>query len=110
MMQFEKKAEKHGEMRIYELTSPYRIHSPLSTILGLKHPHKTIIIINKTTNPISISARRHDKKIAVNNLLEQAVKGFKGANAGGHIPAAGAGFHKKYLSIFKKRLTWKTQE
>ncbi len=104
---FEKKAEKHGEMRIYELVSTYRVHSPLSTILGLKHPHKTVIIINKTGNPISVSARRHDKKIAVNNLLEQAIKGFAGANAGGHTPAAGAGFHKKYLKTFKERL-WKT--
>ncbi len=105
---FEKKAEKHGDLRIYELVSLYRVHSPLSTILGLKHPHKTVIIINKTGNPISISARRHDRKIAVNNLLESAIKGFAGANAGGHAPAAGAGFHKKYLSTFKKRLIkWK---
>jgi single-stranded DNA-specific DHH superfamily exonuclease len=106
---FEKKAERHGETRVYELTSPYRVHSPLSTILGLKHPHKTIIIINKSTTPVSVSARRHDKKVAVNNLLEKAIKGFKGANAGGHVPAAGAGFDKKYLSKFKKRLiAWKT--
>ena len=104
---FEKKAEKHKELRIYELVSLYRVHSPLSTILGLKHPHKTVIIINKTGNPISVSARRHDRKIAVNNLLEKAIKGFAGANAGGHAPAAGAGFHKKYLPTFKKRIiTW----
>ncbi len=101
---FEKKAEKHGEMRIYELVSPYRVHSPLSTILGLKHPHKTVIIINKTVNPISVSARRHDRKVAVNSLLENAIKGFAGANAGGHVPAAGAGFNQKYLEKFKKRL------
>jgi len=103
---FEKKTEKYGDIRIYEMTSEYRIHSVLSTILGLKYPHKTIIIINKTSPIISVSARRGDKKIAVNNLLEEAIKGFKGANAGGHVPAAGAGFPKKYLKTFKKRITW----
>jgi single-stranded DNA-specific DHH superfamily exonuclease len=107
---FEKKAEKHKDMRIYELTSKYGIHSALSTILGLKHKHKTIIIINKTTPSISVSSRRHDKKIPVNELLEKAVKGFKNANAGGHAPAAGAGFNKKYLGEFKKRLIWTTSE
>ncbi|MEM3154024.1 MAG: DHH family phosphoesterase [Candidatus Woesearchaeota archaeon] len=102
---FEKKAEKREEMLIYELTSKYRVHSPLSTILGLKYPHKTIIIINKTSPQISVSARRGDKKTAVNNLLEKAVKGIPNSNAGGHAPAAGAGFPKKYLKTFKQRLT-----
>ena len=89
------------------MTSKYRIHSPLSTILGLKYPHNTIIII-RAGRGIAVSARRGDKKIAVNDFLEKAVKGFKGANAGGHIPAAGAGFHKKYLNTFKQRIrTWK---
>lgn len=101
---FEKKAEKQGEMRIYEMISRYRIQSPISTILGLKYPHRTIIIINKTQPIIAVSARRGDKKVAVNNLLEKAVKGFKNANAGGHVPAAGARFDKKYLKTFKKRI------
>ncbi len=106
---FEKKAEKHKDMRIYEMTSKYRIHSALSTILGLKYPDKTIIIINKTGAIISVSGRRGDKKKPVNTLLENAIKGFEGANAGGHTPAAGAGFNKKYLNTFKQRLTqWKT--
>lgn len=106
---FNKKAEKNKQMRIYELTSKYRINSVLSTILGLKYPHKTIIIINKTHPFISVSARRGDKKIAVNDLLEKAINGFKKANAGGHVPAAGAGFSKKYLKQFKQRL-WKSSE
>ena len=104
---FDKKAEKHGELRIYELVSPYRVHSSLSTILGLKYPHRTIIIINKTSANIAISARRGDKKIAVNNLLEKAIRGFKGADAGGHVPAAGAHFNKRYLETFKQRIRGK---
>jgi single-stranded DNA-specific DHH superfamily exonuclease len=102
---FEKKAEKHGDLRLYEFASKYRIHSPLSTILGLKHPHKTVIIINTGFPKAAVSARRHDRKVAVNTLLENAVKGIPDSNAGGHTPAAGGGFPKKYLKTFKARIT-----
>lgn len=101
---FEKKAEKHKDIRIYEMSSKYAIHSALSTIAGIKHPHQTIIIINKPDRMARVSARRSDKKKAVNLLLENAVKGFKEANAGGHVPSAGAGFPKKYLKQFKQRI------
>lgn len=104
---FEKKTNSKKDLFIYELTSPYRIHSVLSTVLGLKYPHRTIIIINTTHSQISVSARRGDKKKAVNELLEQAIMGFDNANAGGHVPAAGAGFPKKHLATFKERL-WNT--
>jgi single-stranded DNA-specific DHH superfamily exonuclease len=106
---FEEKGEKKEDMIIYEMKSPYRIHSILSTILGLKYPHKTIVIINHISNKIAVSSRRGDKKKAVNELLEQCIKGFPNANAGGHVPAAGAGFEEKDLSEFKKRL-WNSLE
>jgi len=98
-----KNAKKYKDLYIYEMKTKHRIHSPLSTILGLKYPHRTIIIINKD-HQISVSARRGDKTKPVNNLLENSIKGFKNSNAGGHIPAAGAGFPQKYLKTFKKRL------
>ncbi len=101
---FKTKAKRKGQLHVYEMTSKYRIHSPISTLIAIKNPHKTIIIINKKNKIIAASARREDYKVAVNKLLENAIKGFKGANAGGHTPAAGAGFHKKYLKKFKERL------
>jgi len=104
---FETHAKHRGELYIYELDSPYRVQSALSTILGIDYPHRTIIIINVGLPMISVSARRGDKQVAVNELLEQAVEGFDHANAGGHIPAAGAGFPKHYLEKFKENL-WKT--
>ncbi|MCX6708414.1 MAG: DHH family phosphoesterase [Candidatus Woesearchaeota archaeon] len=106
---FKTKAKRRGELYIYEMISKYRVHSPISTLLALKNPHKTIIIINKTNKIIAVSARREDSKIAVNKILENAIKGFKGANAGGHTPAAGAGFNKKYLKTFKERI-WKSEQ
>lgn len=101
---FETKAEIFGETHYYELKSKYRVNSPLSTILGLKYPNKTVLIVNTTKPTISVSARRGDKVKPVNTLLENAVKDFKDANAGGHAPAAGAGFSKKYLKTFKQRI------
>ncbi|MBS3147639.1 DHH family phosphoesterase [Candidatus Woesearchaeota archaeon] len=101
---FETKAEIYGETHFYELKSKYRVNSPLSTILGLKYPNRTILIVNTTKPTISVSARRNDKNPPVNTLLENAIKGFKDANGGGHAPAAGAGFSKKYLKTFKQRI------
>ncbi len=103
---FAKKAKRHGKLPlyIYEMTSKYHIHGPISTILGLKYPNRTFVVINTTHDPVSVSARRGDKKYPVNNLLEEAIYGFEPANAGGHAPAAGAGFPKKHLKTFKERL------
>ncbi len=101
---FKSKKEEFGELWVYKLKSRYRIHSVLSTLLGLQYPTKTIVIINNTKPMISISARRGDGKKPVNILLERAILQFKKANAGGHVTAAGAGFPRKYLNTFKKRI------
>lgn len=101
---FPKGAERHGELRIFEIKPKFHLQGPVSTILGLKYPHNTIIVADISRDFISISARRGDKKLAVNTLLEKAVEGLKDAHAGGHVPAAGAGFNKMYYSVFKKRV------
>ncbi len=106
---FNRKAEHKKDLYIYELVSKYRVHSPMSTILGLKYPNRTILIINKTTDRISVSARRGDKKKPVNLLLERATAGIPESNAGGHTPAAGAGFPKTFLDEFKRRI-WKLEQ
>lgn len=90
---------------IFYLFAPqHAITSPISTILGFKYPDKTVIIASKSEDRMHVSARRQDKKLAVNNLLENAVKGFENANAGGHIVAAGATFKAAYFETFKKRI------
>lgn len=100
-----KKSEKHNSLYIYEINSLIPgIKSPLSTILGLKYPQKTIIIISKQGRKVKVSARRGDKKVAVNNLLETAVRGLPESNAGGHIPSAGATLRITDYLLFKKRL------
>jgi single-stranded DNA-specific DHH superfamily exonuclease len=91
---------------IFYLIKPkYKIKAPLSTRLSLKYPHKTIIVVQDTGKEIvGISARRRDEKVAVNELLEGAVKGLEKANAGGHIPAAGGKVRKEDLQKFKENI------
>ena len=62
------------------------------------------MIVSKQKPNVRISGRRGDKKIAVNSLLENAVKGLPESNAGGHIPSAGAKLLLKDYPLFKARL------
>jgi len=100
-----KKSEKYKSLYIYEITSKIEgIKSPLSTILGLKYPHRTIVIISRKGSKARISARRGDKEVAVNSLLEKAARDLPAANAGGHVPSAGATISVRDYPKFKKRL------
>jgi single-stranded DNA-specific DHH superfamily exonuclease len=103
---FEEKAENKGNIWLYEIDPSASIGSVISTILALKYPEYVILVSRHRNNGVSINARNHSAKRAVNDLLEKAVKGFKGANAGGHRPAAGAFVRKKDYAEFKKRI-WK---
>jgi single-stranded DNA-specific DHH superfamily exonuclease len=89
---------------IYEINPEYNTKSPLCTLLGIKYPHKTILTVSKKKDKVAISARRGDSNVSVNKLLENAVKGMPHANAGGHVPSAGAVVPKKYYKKFKKRI------
>lgn len=102
---FEKGAETKGDVIIGEINSKYHIKSPLITRLSMhKYRNKTMIILQKSGKFYLISARRQDKKVAVNELLVNAVKGLPDAGAGGHKPAAGGFIRVEDLDEFKKRL------
>ena len=101
---FSKRAEKHGDLFWFEFQPKNQIKGPLGTILGQKHKHNTILIVDTRGSLVNISARRSDRKIAVNALLEQAIKGLPHAAGGGHIPAAGATVRKQDLVEFKRRI------
>ena len=89
----------------YIIKSKYRIKAPLNTRLSLESPNKTILLLQESeNNMIGISARRRDEKVAVNELLENAIKGLEGASGGGHIPAAGAKIRKQDLQKFKQNI------
>ena len=93
------------ELVFYFIKPRFGIRAPISTQLSLRHPHKTIIVVRDMDDEmLGISARRHDEKIAVNELLEQATADLKGANAGGHVPAAGGKIQRSDLGNFKENL------
>ena len=101
---YQKLAEFYDEFDLvfYHINPKYSVK--ISTILSYQNPHKTLIVLKPDKNMISISARRQDRKIKVNDLLEDAVKNLENGTAGGHVPAAGGKFMKKDLRQFKKNI------
>ena len=98
------------EDKIFYFIKPkYPVKSNLCTVLSFDYPEKTIIIAQEMPSEeiMTVSARRRDSKVRVNDMLEQVTKGLERAGGGGHIPAAGGRFLKKDFEIFKKRvLEW----
>lgn len=106
VLAFEKKAEfLPNDLVFYEFSPTYKIKSHVINTISGKFPHKTIIAI--APNGFfyyDISARRIDKKFAVNDLLTEAVKGLKNAGGGGHPFAAGGRIRKVDLKKFKENV------
>lgn len=102
----EKNAEIYPNLELiyYHIQPKYNIKSPLCTLASIKYHDKTILLITTIDGRAHVSARRHDRKLAVNDLLEKACKKIPNSNAGGHIPAAGATFPAQHLPEFKKRI------
>ncbi|HSU72715.1 MAG TPA: DHH family phosphoesterase [Candidatus Binatia bacterium] len=102
----EKNGEWHRDLDVvfYHVKPKFRIKSALSTILGLKYPHWTIIISAPEKKSMTLSARRGDRKVAVNRLFQVALEGLPNAAGGGHIPAAGGGCRLKDFPLFKSRV------
>jgi single-stranded DNA-specific DHH superfamily exonuclease len=81
------------------------IASALINRISSKRENCTIVIAQQNSSGmIGLHARRQDRKIAVNELLEKAVKGLKNASAGGHVPAAGGKIQAKDLEKFRKKV------
>ena len=95
-------AEKKDDLLLYKIESKYPIKSKISTMLSFKYQDKTVIVAQEVGDKITISARRQDGKVKVNELLEKAVEGY--GNAGGHTPAAGGTINKEDWSKFRKAI------
>ncbi len=89
---------------ILEIKSKHKIKSMVSSkIAHALYPHKTIIVIQKIDNQITISARRNDLKKNMNTLLKKSLGSLPG-NAGGHAPASGGSVSIKEYPAFKENL------
>ena len=104
---FKENAEFFPEAELYFYVFKPRIElkSALIDSLTFEFPDKTIVIVLDTgKGMLRFSARRQDFKVKMNALLEEAVKGIAGADAGGHIPAAAGSLPRNKLNVFKENV------
>jgi single-stranded DNA-specific DHH superfamily exonuclease len=94
------------ELVYYFIKPKYPLKAPLiNKISNELFPNKTVVVVQDLGEDfLEISARRQDFKLAVNELLEKACKGFLESRSGGHKPAAGARIKRKDLKKFKENL------
>lgn len=106
---FNKNAEYYNDKKLYfyYLKSKYSIKSVIATNLSIERPDYSFVLISddlEDKNLLNASARNQSRSCDMNLLLKKGIVGLKNANAGGHIPAAGASFEKKDLNVFKENL------
>jgi len=105
--QYKTKKQKIGKINFYYFKPKYPIKSSIINEISYDNPKHTYIFatpIPDNKKIISLSARNQTKKIDMAQLLKTGIKGLENANAGGHIPAAGAKIQSKDLSQFKQNL------
>lgn len=93
------------QLIIYEIKPKYNIKSNLSTVLSMIYPNSTLILasLDKQKKNYTLSLRRQDQKIKMNELIEKALIGLQGSG-GGHIPAAGGRVARKDFEKFKENV------
>jgi single-stranded DNA-specific DHH superfamily exonuclease len=105
---FWKNAEYFSDKRLYfyYFKPKYAIRAIVSTNVSIQKPEDAFVIISEDDKPdmLNVSARNQNHSQDMNLLLKKAIQGLENANAGGHIPAAGARFMKKDLNKFKENL------
>jgi nanoRNase/pAp phosphatase (c-di-AMP/oligoRNAs hydrolase) len=97
-------ADVHGDLAFIELKTKFSIQSPVSTILSIRNPHTTLVILRRKGEHFHASFRRQDGKVDCGKLAGEATKGLENANGGGHVPAAGAHFLAKDIEKFKENV------
>ncbi len=100
--EFERKAERIDDIAFYEIRPKYRIGSALASVLSLKYPHLTIVIINKKDGVANINFRRQDGKYDMEGLARYSTQGI--GTGGGHEKAAGGSIKLSKLEEFKRRV------
>lgn len=108
MEEFGKNKEIHDGLGLiwFEFNTKSNIKSALiNKVSNGLYPDKTLLFVQKKGDGfVSFSCRRQDFKIKTNELLENAVKGFENAGAGGHVPASAGRIMEKDLPEFKRRV------
>jgi len=106
LLDFESKKEAYNNLNLYfySFNPKFKIGSVLSNIISFKNPDKTVVIFSKKSKIVSVSYRRQDKKVDMNELARQSIKGLAESGGGGHVPAAGGHVQAKDLNILKRNI------
>ena len=105
---WEKCAEKIGDVYFVVIEPKYKINSIVSSKLSYLYENKTILVgarnsTKEDKEPImSFSVRRQDGKVNLTLLLKEMVTLLPGLAAGGHRQASGAKFFAKDYQMFKE--------
>jgi single-stranded DNA-specific DHH superfamily exonuclease len=104
----EKLMHKDDRLKLiwYEIRPKYHLNSPISTMLSLdpKYEDYAILVVEKNRDIVRVSGRCQSKRVKMNELLKNAVRGLSDSAGGGHIPAAGAHFRPSDTSKFRQRI------
>lgn len=107
---FESGAEFFPEKKVYFYTinnPKFNIGSIVATILSLKKPEFTFVIIYDIVDQgefLRVNARNQGGARDLNALMKKSVLGLENASGGGHPRASGGRIMKKDLEKFKKNL------
>lgn len=106
LAQVRKRADWHKDLRLiyYRIRPRYHIKPTLTTLLALRHPRYVVVTTAREDGRLGVSARTVEGTVAVNDLLQAAIKGLPRSRGGGHRRAAGADIPAKYEKIFGKRI------
>jgi single-stranded DNA-specific DHH superfamily exonuclease len=99
----ERKVLKNGEILFWEFKPEFFIKSILINGLSMKYKDKTIIIIEDNGRYFEVSARRHDGKINLVEMIKKLTHGLK-ATSGGHMSAVGATILRPDIYEFRERV------
>ena len=106
LKQYKTKKQKIGKINFFYFKPKYPIKSSIINEISYASPKQTYIFATPSSKKktITLSARNQTKKIDMAQLLRAGIKDLKNADAGGHIPAAGASIQSKDLNQFKQNI------
>ncbi len=100
---FEKDAELHENIAIYNIKTDKRIESVVASIISDKFPRMTIVVCRESQDRVSCSLR-NQKSADLGGLVKNSIAGLKDARGGGHPQAAAASIKKSDWAAFKNAL------
>ncbi len=109
MKKYQEEADYSSEKNLYfyYYNPKFNITSIVTSILSTTNPDATFVSVSdiKTDDKlVKVSARNHNSREDMIQLMKRGMKGLENAVGGGHVPAAGGSFMKADLEKFKRNI------